>query len=122
MNVSLPSSGTKSNLSKQSVRKNVSACCLILTGWSLGLLFDPEDGGSILLCNVGELLSDTRHNIPEDSSLIVAAHENVKSILMLSHTFYLLYAVTNCTVAKFCICRIFSKVIYLLPLFLKMVF
>jgi hypothetical protein len=37
---------------------NLIACCL------LGLLFEPEDGGSMLLQNVCE-----HHHIPEDSTL-----------------------------------------------------
>jgi hypothetical protein len=35
-----------------------SACCLHLTNSSLGLIFNPEDRGSMFLPVVGEILSD----------------------------------------------------------------
>jgi hypothetical protein len=35
----------------------------------LGLLFDPEDGGNMLLQNVSNLYQTTQHNIPEVSTL-----------------------------------------------------
>jgi hypothetical protein len=34
------------------------ACCLLLADYSLDLLFNPEDGGSMFLRNVSEHLPD----------------------------------------------------------------
>jgi hypothetical protein len=32
------------------------ACCLIFAGYLFGLLFNPEDGGSMFFQNISELL------------------------------------------------------------------
>jgi hypothetical protein len=34
----------------------------------LGLLFNPEDGGDMFLCNIGPLPMNTQHYVPEDIS------------------------------------------------------
>jgi hypothetical protein len=39
-------------MSKPSKKPARSSCCLLLTGFFLGLLFNPEDGGDIFLENV----------------------------------------------------------------------
>jgi hypothetical protein len=43
--------------------------CLFFASFLLGLLFDPEDGGDIVLRNVG-LFWRTRIYIPEDRNII----------------------------------------------------
>jgi hypothetical protein len=40
------------------------ACCQLF-----GILFNTEDGGSVFLRNIGELLPDYMEKIPEDSIL-----------------------------------------------------
>jgi hypothetical protein len=39
-------------------------CCLLLAGYVLGLLFDPEDGDSTFPRNVNQLLPDYTKSIP----------------------------------------------------------
>jgi hypothetical protein len=53
--------------------------CLHLAGYLLGLFFDPENGGSTLIRNVRELLSDytASHTIRQD--LYSSRGENIKS-------------------------------------------
>jgi hypothetical protein len=46
-----------------------SACCLFHAGVSPGLLVSPEDGGDMLLRNVGGLSTDYTAYVPEDNDL-----------------------------------------------------
>jgi hypothetical protein len=46
-----------------------SACCFLVAGYLLGVLADPEDGGSTFFPNAVEFYEITRHHIPEDNSL-----------------------------------------------------
>jgi hypothetical protein len=48
-----PSSGPKNNPRKKPARKQMENRGLLHAGFSLGLFFDPEDGGSMFLRNVG---------------------------------------------------------------------
>jgi hypothetical protein len=50
-----------------------------IAGFSLGLLFDPEIGGSIFLRHVGGFLPITRRYIPEDTTIHSHLWENSKS-------------------------------------------
>jgi hypothetical protein len=43
--------------------------CLILAGYLLGSLFDPEDGGSTFLQSISELLPDYMAHVPEGNTL-----------------------------------------------------
>jgi hypothetical protein len=45
-------------------------------GFLLGLLIDPEDGNTTFLRNVGGLLTDTQHYVPED----IVLHEQSRKI------------------------------------------
>jgi hypothetical protein len=47
-----PSSGSKN---KESNKPSISVCYLLYIGFLLGLFFDPEDGGDMLLRNIGRL-------------------------------------------------------------------
>jgi hypothetical protein len=46
-----------------------SACRRFLTGFLLGLLFEPEDEDSAYLRNVGDVYRTTGNYVPEDSIL-----------------------------------------------------
>jgi hypothetical protein len=55
---------------------------MLHVGFLFGLLFNPEDGGrEMFLRNVGWLLTDCTHYIPEDRSLRNHRCENFKSYL-----------------------------------------
>jgi hypothetical protein len=47
--------------------------------FACSLYFDPKDGDSIFLRNVGELIPDTRRYIPGDITLPSDRRENLKS-------------------------------------------
>lgn len=49
----------------------------LLAGCFLDLLFDPDDGGSTVLRNAGELLA-TQHHMPEDNTLQSHRDESFK--------------------------------------------
>jgi hypothetical protein len=44
-------------------------CCLLLVCFLLGLLFEPEDGGSTLLRNISKIYQVTSRHILEESTL-----------------------------------------------------
>lgn len=46
-----------------------SSCCLLITGFLLGLLINHEDGGGKLLLNVGGLYPTSRRYNPQDCTL-----------------------------------------------------
>jgi hypothetical protein len=57
-------------------RKKSSACCLLLAGYMLGLVFNPEDGGTVFLQNISKLLP---HYIPKDISTACKGNNNVRA-------------------------------------------
>jgi hypothetical protein len=54
-------------------------CCLLLTGYLFGFLFDPENGGDRFLRNVRETYSITRRYISEYNILHTHSCVNLKS-------------------------------------------
>jgi hypothetical protein len=60
----------------------ISACHRIHADFLLGLCFDPEDGGDMVLRNVGWFAEIKRRYISEDITLHNHRFENLKSYIL----------------------------------------